>query len=160
MKTFILLVSALAVGTTACSSDPTVTDAGDGPTVEIVMTDMAFTPAAIDVAGGETVTFRFRNDGSVPHEAVFGDLTEQVAHHEEMAAASSADHDMSNMSDMSDMSGEAGQSGEHSELHAIMLAPGQSIEVTHTFAEAGETMIGCHEPGHWEAGMRLDVSVT
>ena len=157
MKTFILLVGALAVGTTACSSDPTVTDAEDGAIVEIVMTDMAFTPAAIDAVGGETVTFRFRNDGSVPHEAVFGDLTEQVAHHEEMAAAPSADHDMS---DMSDMSGDAGQSGEHGELHAIMLAPGQSIEVTHTFADAGETMIGCHEPGHWEAGMRLDVNVT
>ena len=160
MKIYPLFLGALAVGTTACASEATTTEPGDGRTVDVVMTDMAFSPATIEVNEGETVTFTFRNDGSVHHEAAFGDLAAQLAHHEEMADA--ADHDMDDMTmdDMSmddmDMDGTAGHDG----MHVVTVAPGSSIEVTHTFDRAGETMIGCHEPGHWEAGMQLDVIVT
>ncbi|MDW3212714.1 MAG: cupredoxin domain-containing protein [Ilumatobacteraceae bacterium] len=154
MKTFNLLVGALAVGTTACASGPTTSTPTDDTVIEVVMTDMAFTPSSIDVAAGDTVTLRFRNDGTVRHEAVFGDLTEQLTHHEEMSGGSAADHDMSDM--------EAGDdpTDDHGELHAVALEPGSAIEVTHTFGASGVSMIGCHEPGHWEAGMQLDVNVT
>ena len=160
MKIYPLFLGALAVGTTACASEATTTEPGDGRTVDVVMTDMAFSPATIEVNEGETVTFTFRNDGTVDHEAAFGDLAAQLAHPEEMADA--ADHDMDDMTmdDMSmddmDMDGTAGHDG----MHVVTVAPGSSIEVTHTFDRAGETMIGCHEPGHWEAGMQLDVIVT
>ena len=152
MKIFPLLIAALTVATTACASEPTTAEPGNGRTVDVVMTDMAYSPATIEVTEGETVTFTFRNDGTVRHEAAFGDHAAQLAHHDEMAAAIDADHDMDDM-DMDDTE-------DHGGMHVVTVEPGSSIEVTHTFERAGDTMIGCHEPGHWEAGMQLDVIVT
>lgn len=40
----------------------------------------------------------------------------------------------------------------------IDVHPGDTVEFVHTF-EAASTMIGCHEPGHWEAGMKMDIDV-
>jgi uncharacterized cupredoxin-like copper-binding protein len=41
----------------------------------------------------------------------------------------------------------------------VTLEPGETAEVIATFDEAGDLMIGCHVPGHWEAGMRGTVVV-
>ncbi|MEA2026476.1 MAG: plastocyanin/azurin family copper-binding protein [Chloroflexota bacterium] len=41
----------------------------------------------------------------------------------------------------------------------MSLEPGVSVEVVATFDEAGEMLIGCHVPGHWEAGMRGTITV-
>ena len=71
---------------------------------------------------------------------------------------------------MAEMAGIEGMDGDHAgmgmgsmphdemtDLHSIVLEPGETAEITHTFD--GATIIGCHEPGHWEAGMRLDIDV-
>jgi uncharacterized cupredoxin-like copper-binding protein len=151
MKRAIALVAASAAILTACGTDGD--DAAGAPgddqrTIEVAMTDMAFTPNDIDVAPGETVTFVFRNDGTVRHEAVFGDLAEQEAHHAEMA-------EMGDSHDGMDM-GSAPH--EMTEPHSVIVEPGDTVELVHTF-EAAATMIGCHEPGHWEAGMKMDIDV-
>jgi uncharacterized cupredoxin-like copper-binding protein len=39
------------------------------------------------------------------------------------------------------------------------VEPGEEGEITYTFGSAGELMIGCHEPGHYEAGMNVAVNV-
>jgi uncharacterized cupredoxin-like copper-binding protein len=39
------------------------------------------------------------------------------------------------------------------------VQPGQTATLTHTFTTAGSTIIGCHEPGHYQAGMKLTVIV-
>lgn len=40
-------------------------------------------------------------------------------------------------------------------------APRERIgELTHTFEGLGDVEIGCHEPGHYEASMKIDVTVT
>jgi len=39
------------------------------------------------------------------------------------------------------------------------VQPGQIATLTQTFTTAGSTIIGCHEPGHYKAGMRLTVRV-
>jgi uncharacterized cupredoxin-like copper-binding protein len=36
---------------------------------------------------------------------------------------------------------------------------GESGELTHTFDEAGTIEIGCHQPGHYDAGMRVNITV-
>jgi len=152
MKRTIAFLAASAVIFTACGSDgdDTAGVPGDQPrTIEVAMTDMAFSPNEIDVAAGETVTFVFRNDGAVRHEAVFGDLAEQEAHHVEMA-------EMGGSHDAMDMGSTPHE--QMTELHSVIVEPGESIEMTHTF-DAASTMIGCHEPGHWEAGMKLDIDV-
>ena len=64
MKIYPLFLGALAVGTTACASEATTTEPGDGRTVDVVMTDRACPPATIEVNDGETLTLTFRNDGS------------------------------------------------------------------------------------------------
>ena len=151
MKRAIALVVATAATLAACGADgdDLAGASGDGQrTIEVAMTDMAFTPNEIDVAPGETVTFVFRNDGAVRHEAVFGDLAAQEAHHTDMAEAGES-HDGMDM-------GSAPH--EMTELHAVVVEPGATVELVHTF-EAASTMIGCHEPGHWEAGMQLDIDV-
>lgn len=152
MKRALALVTASAVLFVACGSDgdDAVGTAGDGTrTIEVAMVDMAFTPNQLDASPGETVTFVFRNDGTVRHEAVFGDLAEQEAHHAEMAEMGGS-HEGTNMGSM--------PHDQMTELHSVVVEPGETVEVTHTF-EDGTTMIGCHEPGHWEAGMKMDIDV-
>jgi uncharacterized cupredoxin-like copper-binding protein len=155
MQRALALVLASAVTVTACGGDTGSESVGapsdDTRTIEVVMTDMAYAPAELDVAPGETVTFVFRNDGAVRHEAVFGNLAEQEAHHTEMAEMGGSHEGM----DMGTMP----HDGETTVMHAVVLEPGESVEMTHTFDTAGPTVIGCHEPGHWEAGMKMDIDV-
>lgn len=155
--TLLALVSGVAVA--GCGGGAG-SDADDSPTaeprtIEITMTDNAYSPAELDVAAGETVRFVFRNDGSVRHEAVVGSLSEQEAHHAEMAEMSGShdagDHDGMDMGSTTH--------DEMAELHAVVVEPGETVEMTHTFEEDGPTMIGCHEPGHWESGMKMQIDV-
>ena len=146
MQRFFALSFVAAATLSACGSDGTDTasETTDDPirTIEVVMTDNAYSPATLTARPGESIRFVFRNDGTVRHEAVFGTLDDQLEHHDEMADM--AGHDMD----------------DGAESHAVVVEPGAAIETTHTFDEAGLVVIGCHEPGHWEAGMRLDIDVT
>src|SRR5215216_5769310 len=67
------------------------TGGGAARTVDVVMRDNAFSPASVEVAAGETVTFAFRNDGAVTHDAVIGDEAAQAEHEDEMRAAEAGD---------------------------------------------------------------------
>ena len=37
--------------------------------------------------------------------------------------------------------------------------PGETGEISHTFAESERVEIGCHQPGHYALGMKIAVSV-
>jgi uncharacterized cupredoxin-like copper-binding protein len=146
------LVALLAFGAVACGDG----DTGDvsGSNAEVVTVDMidnAFRPSKIEVKAGEEVTFRFRNDGKVVHEAIVGTAEEQAEHEAEMndkAVEEEEDGDMTTM----DHGG--------SDDDALSVEPGGTGELTHTFDEAEELLIGCHEPDHYEAGMKITVTVT
>ena len=178
MKSFnrvrvIASLATLGLALSACGADGndesrsvvTSGDASDDNVIEIEMVDIAFEPVAVDVRAGEPVTFKFTNNGKVKHEAIFGDEAEQEAHGEEMA--NMGDMDMGN--EQMDMNGDGtmdmstsdmpGTDGEEMD-NDFVLEPGESGEITMTFDEAGTTIIGCHETGHWEAGMRVDVTIT
>lgn len=133
----------------ACGADGASTSTPDDETrtVDVVMTDNAFEPSRLEVTAGETVRFVFRNDGTQRHEAVFGTEAEQLEHHTEMQAEGHDTHGTSEPDHGDDPA------------HTVVVEPGASGEITHTFEASGVTVIGCHEPGHWEAGMRLDVAV-
>ena len=133
---------------TACGNDgydnTGTTPANDGtPTVEVIMTDMAFTPTAIQVSAGDTVRFRFRNQGQAIHEAVIGDATFQAEHTAEMATQ------------------HTGGSVNHSahESGPLVVLPGETGEMSYTATVAGSLLIGCHQPGHWDAGMKVTIDV-
>ena len=110
-------------------------------TIDVRMVDIAYEPASIDVAEGETVRLRFTNDGELPHDAFIGDEAAQAAHEAEMAAEDHGGH------------GEG-------DTDAITVQPGSTGELVHTFTAGEEVRIGCHQPGHYEAGMVLDVTVS
>ncbi|MFP5252205.1 MAG: plastocyanin/azurin family copper-binding protein [Actinomycetes bacterium] len=114
--------------------------AGADRTIEVTTLDtMAYDPASISVAPGETITFSVTNVGDAAHEFTLGDQAMQDEHAEEMA----------------DMGSGMG----HDEPNSISLQPGETKELTWRFGEAGTVIYACHEPGHYQAGMRGEITV-
>ncbi|MGH8532376.1 MAG: cupredoxin domain-containing protein, partial [Gammaproteobacteria bacterium] len=99
---------------------------------------MRYDPPEITVTAGETIRFEVQNDGSLRHEFMIGDATEQRAHSEMMKR----DPDM-----------------DHNDPNTITLEAGEGKTLVWQFGEAGELEIGCHVPGHYEAGMLARVRV-
>jgi uncharacterized cupredoxin-like copper-binding protein len=115
--------------------------------VTVTMTDNAFSPSSIEATAGEIVRFKFVNEGSVVHEALIGTEAEQADHERAMAG------EMSGM----DM-GSGGD--EHAAHHgALKVQPGETGISSKRFDRAGTVLIGCHQPGHYEAGMQATVEV-
>ena len=109
-----------------------------GGNVKVVMSDaMRFAPDPITIRAGGEVTFVVENDGVIVHEFFVGTEEEQVDHAAEMAAGGMS----------------------HGHDNALSLKAGETGSLTMTFAEAGSLLIGCHEPGHYEAGMKATLTV-
>lgn len=113
---------------------------GADRTVEIVATDdFRFNPADVSVSAGETISFRIVNTGQLVHDFTLGDQATQDEHEEEMA--------------------EMGGTMMHDEPNAVAVAAGEAKEVTWRFTEPGIVLIGCHQPGHYDAGMKGEITV-
>ena len=141
------VVVAMAVTLAACGGgDDAATPDGDERrrTVDVEMVDVAFEPAKLEVARGETVRFRFTNNGKVAHDAFIGDSDAQADHEADMREGGDGGH--------------GGGHGDDAE-DAITVDPGDSGELVYTFAEAGTVEVGCHQPGHYAGGMRITVEV-
>lgn len=111
-------------------------------TVDIEMRDVAYSLPSVNVQAGETVRFVFHNAGQAVHDAFLGDEAAQAEHEKEMRSAGS---------------GSAGMGGMGGD--GIKVDPGKTGELTHTFRKGESVVIGCHEPGHYAAGMKLPVTV-
>ena len=103
--------------------------------------DFTFDPASVTITAGETVTFQVTNVGAIPHDFVLGDAHMQDEHEAEMAEMSGDDMAM------------------HDEPNAFVLEPGETKEMTWHMTEGGEILFGCHQPGHYQAGMKGTVTV-
>lgn len=145
------LLAAACGSTDGDATGPAATDGATPRTVEIEMRDIAFAPDSVDVEQGETVRFVFTNAGTAAHDAFVGDEAAQADHEMEM-----------NGSGGGDMGGNAGHgsSGTDGEGTAITVEPGETAELIYTFDDAGEMLIGCHQPGHYEAGMMVTIDVS
>lgn len=95
-----------------------------------------YEPDTIEVRAGETVTFRVHNIGEAVHEFVVGDEAAQATHEAQMRA----------------MASEGGMM--HDDPNAISVRPGETGELTWAFTKSTAVVYGCHEPGHFAAGMR------
>lgn len=117
-------------------------DAADADrTVKITANDdFTFDPDAVEVEVGEVVTFSVTNSGKLPHDFTLGPGDVQVEHEKEMA-------------EMGDME------MDH-DPNAISVPAGETGELTWEFTEAGSVLYGCHEQGHYDAGMVGDIDVT
>ena len=139
----VLIVAACSGGdraspTTAATDTPS---ASAGATrVEVTLMDtLRIEPAAMTFAAGTTVTFVVTNTGVLDHDFFIGDEAAQAEHEQEMQAMGGMGHD---------------------EPNGISVDPGETKELTISFAEPGETIAGCHVAGHYAAGMRAAITVT
>ena len=108
--------------------------------IEVNLTDaLKIEPATMTVQAGVPVTFVVTNSGATDHEFYLGDEEAQAAHEKEMAEMGGMGHD---------------------EPEGIAVKPGETKELTYTFAEAGETLAGCHVLGHYGGGMKATITVT
>lgn len=97
--------------------------------VDIVAADdFTFDPAAVEVAVGETVTFRVVNVGNLPHEFTLGDVQTQQRHEAEMAAMA------------------AGGMSAADEPDAVTLPPGERRDITWRFQRPGAGAHGVPHP--------------
>ena len=107
--------------------------------IPVVMLDtMRFEPDPITVKAGVEVSFVVKNDGAAVHEFFVGTEEEQAEHAAEMA--------------MGDMG--------HGHDNALSLKGGETGTLKMTFAKPGSLLVGCHEHGHYEAGMKAALTVT
>lgn len=144
LRRYVAAAGGLALLLAACGSDGDPEEKADADadrTVEIEMSDNAFSPTDLAVAQGETVRFVFSNAGEVAHDAFVGDTAAQEAHEDEMQEAEEMGHG-------ADSDG------------AVTVEPGDEAELVYTFTESGAVEVGCHQPGHYASGMKLDVAVT
>lgn len=112
--------------------------------IAVSMTDsLRFDPDHFVVMAGETVRFVVTNPTALPHDFTVGDETTQTEHAMEMAGGGT-DHQM--------------HGGDAPEV-AIAIEPGATNQLVYTFDGPGELLIGCHVPGHYEAGMRGTITI-
>lgn len=141
-RRIIAVSSGLAFLATACGGGHDMADMnGDDTTrnITVEMVDLAFRPSSLSVRPRETVKFSFVNEGKVAHDAFVGDAAAQATHEHDMRAGGGMDHgDMTN---------------------AITVQPGKTGTLTYTFSKAGQILIGCHQPGHYAAGMKVAVTI-
>lgn len=99
---------------------------------------MLYVPNKINVRKGQTVRFKVRNVGQLDHEFVLDQQEANAEHRKVMAKFPEMEHDNPN---------------------AISLAPGESGEIIWKFTADKPLEFACLKPGHYESGMRGDLSV-
>jgi uncharacterized cupredoxin-like copper-binding protein len=115
---------------------PDVSAVGTVAQPRLVAVDMSdqlkFAPAEMSVAKGETVTFLVSNLGTVVHEFAVG-------------PADKVDAD--------EVDGTIVKEADEIDAHRVKT-------VTYTFDGAGPYGFACHEPGHFQAGMKGSITFT
>jgi uncharacterized cupredoxin-like copper-binding protein len=99
---------------------------------------MSFEPSGVSVSAGETITFVVTNSGAAVHEFTLGDAAMQHEHAAQMEQMPGMAHDQPN---------------------SISLQPGETKQLTWQFSHATTIEYACHEPGHYEAGMRGNITL-
>lgn len=136
-----IAVAAAFLLSAACSTSTRTSVTSQGATtVDIEMVDTAYNPTTLTVPHRRKITFRFTNHGKIPHDAFIGDQAAQAEHEQEMQSG--------------------GAHHGHGDDPAVTVDPGKTATLSHTFDRAGTTEIGCHQPGHYDAGMKITVTVT
>lgn len=151
---FVVGVVLLAFVVPACGEDEAAThqhtdsshwmgepaEAGEADrTIEVVMHDkMAYEPPSLEVEQGEVITFKVTNKGKLRHEFVLGDEAFQTAHDDAMGSGGHV----------------------HPAKNGISLEGGASGSLTWRFTQTGEVLYGCHQPGHYDAGMVGTIEVS
>lgn len=127
---------AMAIGRPGANSDVS-------RTINVVMKEtdeghMIFEPHNIEVEKGDTVRFVIENAGELEHEFVL-DNHDGVMEHKAL---------MEKFPEM-----------EHDDPNSVRLEPGHEGNVIWTFTNSGSFEFACLIPGHYDAGMKGELSV-
>ncbi|MGJ4905288.1 cupredoxin domain-containing protein [Bradyrhizobium sp. HKCCYLS2058] len=107
-------------------------------TIEVLLSEMEFTPARIEVKRGEQIRFVLRNTGKEDHEFLLATKAENLKH----AAVMKKHPHM-----------------EHDEPNGTRLAPNKTAELLWRFTRPGTFEYSCLIPDHREFGMTGHVTV-
>jgi uncharacterized cupredoxin-like copper-binding protein len=107
-------------------------------TIEVLLTEMDFTPARIEVKRGEQIRFVLRNTGKEDHEFLLATKDENLKHAELMKKFPHMEHDDPN---------------------GVRLAPNKTAEIIWKFTKAGTFEYSCLIPDHRDYGMIGHVTV-
>ncbi|MGJ5050670.1 cupredoxin domain-containing protein [Bradyrhizobium oligotrophicum] len=107
-------------------------------TIEVLLSEMEFTPARIEVKRGEQIRFVLRNTGKEDHEFLLATKAENLKH----AAVMKKHPHM-----------------EHDEPNGTRLAPNKTAELLWRFTKPGTFEYSCLIPDHREFGMTGHVTV-
>ncbi|WP_035640158.1 cupredoxin family protein [Bradyrhizobium sp. ORS 375] len=107
-------------------------------TIEVLLSEMEFTPARIEVRRGEQIRFVLRNAGKEDHEFLLATKKENLKH----AAVMKKHPHM-----------------EHDEPNGARLAPGKTTELLWRFSKSGTFEYSCLIPDHRDYGMTGHVTV-
>lgn len=107
-------------------------------TIEVLLNEMDFTPARIEVSRGEQIRFVIRNVGTEDHEFLLATTAENLKH-----AALMKQHPHM----------------QHDDPNGVRLAPNKSAEIVWKFTRAGTFEYSCLIPNHREQGMTGHVTV-
>lgn len=109
-------------------------------TIHITANDqLKFDPNMVSVTVSETVTFEIENTGRVDHEFVLGSAAFQEEHEQEMMQSPGM---------------------EMNEPNEVTIPAGTTASLAWQFTTAGSVEYGCHEPGHFAAGMVGTITVS
>jgi len=125
-----------------CSSPAKTTSSASGQAAEvtITMSEFRFSPDQLDLKAGQTIRFVVINQGTTKHEIMFGDQQTQDEHEKMMTS---------------------GNTMQMAEPGEVEVDPGQTKTLEYAVpATPGTLLYGCHEPGHWAAGMKGTVRIT
>src|SRR6266852_9334240 len=100
--------------------------------IVVLLNEMDYSPAVIEVKRGEQIHFVLRNVGTEAHEFLLATTAENLKHGEAMKKNPDMEHDDPN---------------------GKRLAPKKTDEIVWKFTKAGEFEYSCLIPGHREAGM-------
>ncbi|MBD9427733.1 cupredoxin domain-containing protein [Pseudomonas sp. PDM15] len=140
-------------------------------TVEIVLGDMYYEPASVQVKAGETVRFVLKNHGNLLHEFSLGDAAMHAEHQKHMLMMQQMgmigengiqpmDHSKMDHSKMGQgMAGMDHGKMAHDDSNTVMVPAGKSAELTWTFKKATGLEFACNLPGHYQAGMAGKLNV-
>lgn len=129
-------------------------------TVNIEMTDLAFSPKTLEVKAGETVRFVLVNKGQLLHEFNLGDAAMHAEHQKEMLKMQqSGAMTTTGMHHAGMDHGAMGQGSmpmvgmTHDDPNSVLVEPGKTAELTWMFSGTRDLEFACNVPGHYQAGM-------
>lgn len=132
---------ATAVLLAGCGTNAATPSAGEPRVVEVMIDGYHFVPDHFNVRVGESVRFIVRNPDLIGHELYIGTIEEQAARRHNSDAAPANPEDVTHFG------------------YGIYLPALTDGEFDYVFGNDGDLLIGCHIPGHWEAGMVATIDV-